>query len=75
MSTDTLHPPRTSAAVFNVPNQLTALRLVLAVVLFVVMEYGAYFAATILFAIAATTDWLDGYWARKYGQVTVLGRI
>ena len=22
-----------------------------------------------------STDWLDGYWARKYGQVTTLGRI
>jgi len=25
--------------------------------------------------VAASTDWLDGYWARKYGQVTNLGRI
>ena len=25
--------------------------------------------------IAAGTDWVDGYWARKYGQVTKLGRI
>ena len=25
--------------------------------------------------MAASTDWLDGYWARKYGQVTNLGRI
>ena len=28
-----------------------------------------------LFIIAAGTDWLDGYYARKYGQVTTLGRI
>ena len=28
-----------------------------------------------LFVIAAGTDWLDGYFARKYGQVTTLGRI
>ena len=28
-----------------------------------------------LFVIAAGTDWLDGYYARKYGQVTTLGRI
>ena len=25
--------------------------------------------------VAAGTDWVDGYWARKYGQVTQLGRI
>ncbi|MEZ6071204.1 MAG: CDP-diacylglycerol--glycerol-3-phosphate 3-phosphatidyltransferase [Pirellulales bacterium] len=28
-----------------------------------------------MFIIAASTDWLDGYFARKYGMVTVLGRI
>ena len=28
-----------------------------------------------MFIVAASTDWLDGYWARKYGQVTKLGRI
>jgi CDP-diacylglycerol--glycerol-3-phosphate 3-phosphatidyltransferase len=28
-----------------------------------------------VFIVAAGTDWLDGYWARKYGQVTNLGRI
>jgi CDP-diacylglycerol--glycerol-3-phosphate 3-phosphatidyltransferase len=75
MSTDTLERGRATTTVFNVPNQLTTLRLVLAVVLFVVMELGSYGAATAIFIVAATTDWLDGYWARKYGQVTVLGRI
>ncbi len=29
----------------------------------------------VLFIIAVSTDWIDGYWARKYGQVTQLGRI
>jgi CDP-diacylglycerol---glycerol-3-phosphate 3-phosphatidyltransferase len=64
-----------SQVVFNVPNQLTTLRLVLAIVLFVLVEMHLYFAGTILFIIAASTDWLDGYWARKYGQVTTLGRV
>jgi CDP-diacylglycerol--glycerol-3-phosphate 3-phosphatidyltransferase len=60
---------------FNVPNQLTAGRLVLSVVLFVLIPLGYYLAAMVVFIIAAGTDWLDGYWARKYGQVTSLGRI
>lgn len=64
-----------STTVVNVPNQLTAARLVLAVVLFVLLEWQYYVAGLVLFAIAAATDWVDGYWARKYGQVTVLGRI
>ena len=61
--------------VFNVPNQLTSARLVLAVILFVFLGMGYYTISLVLFIIAASTDWIDGYWARKYGQVTVLGRI
>jgi CDP-diacylglycerol--glycerol-3-phosphate 3-phosphatidyltransferase len=59
----------------NVPNQLTVSRLLLSIVLFVLMTFEYYFASTVVFVIAAGTDWLDGYWARKYGQVTNLGRI
>jgi len=29
----------------------------------------------IAFVVAASTDWVDGYWARKYGLVTKLGRM
>ncbi|HEX3725178.1 MAG TPA: CDP-diacylglycerol--glycerol-3-phosphate 3-phosphatidyltransferase [Pirellulales bacterium] len=61
--------------ILNVPNQLTALRLLLSVVLFVLIDLEYYLAATTVFVVAASTDWLDGYWARKYGQVTNLGRI
>jgi CDP-diacylglycerol--glycerol-3-phosphate 3-phosphatidyltransferase len=61
--------------VFNVPNQLTASRLVLAIVLFVLIAFEQYQAGMVVFILAAGTDWLDGYWARKYGQVTTLGRI
>jgi CDP-diacylglycerol---glycerol-3-phosphate 3-phosphatidyltransferase len=64
-----------TAQVFNVPNQLTGLRLLLSVVLFVLIGLEAYLASTVVFVIAASTDWIDGYWARKYGQVTTLGRI
>ena len=64
-----------SGVVFNVPNQLTSLRLILSIVLFCFIGSGFFRTGLILFVIAAGTDWLDGYWARKYGQVTVLGRI
>ncbi len=60
---------------FNLPNQLTTLRLILAVVLFVVIAWQYYLLATALFLVAAGTDWLDGYLARRYGLVTTLGRI
>lgn len=61
--------------VFNLPNQLTGLRLLLSVVLFGLIVWEHYLSSLVLFIIAAGTDWLDGYFARKYGQVTTLGRI
>lgn len=60
---------------FNVPNQLTMLRLVLAIAVFVLIPLHLFRSAIVVFLIAASTDWIDGYWARKYGQVTQLGRI
>ena len=59
----------------NLPNQLTGLRLILSVILFGLIAWEQYLASFIMFVIAAGTDWLDGYFARKYGQVTTLGRI
>jgi CDP-diacylglycerol--glycerol-3-phosphate 3-phosphatidyltransferase len=61
--------------VFNLPNQLTSLRLLLSVVLFGLIVWEHYFSSFVLFIVAAGTDWLDGYYARKYGQITTLGRI
>lgn len=61
--------------VFNLPNQLTVSRLFLSIVLFVFLSLQWYQTSLVLFVVAASTDWLDGYLARKYGQVTVLGRI
>jgi CDP-diacylglycerol--glycerol-3-phosphate 3-phosphatidyltransferase len=54
---------------------VTVARIVLAVVLFALMELQQYGWSLAVFIIAASTDWVDGYWARKYGQITQLGRI
>ena len=64
-----------SRQIFNVPNQITMLRLVLSIVVFVLVPLELYIPALIVFAVAAGTDWVDGYYARKYDQVTQLGRI
>lgn len=59
----------------NLPNQLTAARLVLSIVLFVLIALKWYATSLVLFLVAVSTDWLDGYLARKRGLITVLGRI
>ncbi|MFZ7102573.1 MAG: CDP-diacylglycerol--glycerol-3-phosphate 3-phosphatidyltransferase [Peptococcaceae bacterium] len=62
----------------NLPNMLTILRIILVpvfmLVLLVKIPYGQLFAAAI-FIIAASTDGLDGYIARKRKQITNFGKI
>jgi CDP-diacylglycerol--glycerol-3-phosphate 3-phosphatidyltransferase len=38
-------------------------------------EYRTTAAALVVFVIAAGTDWIDGYWARRFNQVTKVGRM
>lgn len=60
----------------NLPNLITTSRLLLSVVLFAMIYIdGLWISAAILFVVAAATDAVDGYIARRYGQVTTLGRI
>lgn len=62
-------------AIWTVPNILSLVRLLMAVAVFVAIERQAWLAATVLFVVAASTDWIDGWWARTFGQVSRLGRI
>lgn len=70
----------------NLPNKLTMARLVLALVLFgLLWAMGRDEAAAsrpmlgtvafILFVVAAITDALDGWIARRYGMITEFGRV
>jgi CDP-diacylglycerol---glycerol-3-phosphate 3-phosphatidyltransferase len=62
----------------NLPNKLTILRIVLAFVfiLFLFIHgLGAKIAAFAVFLLASITDLLDGYLAKKYGQITDFGRL
>src|SRR6516165_10738308 len=60
--------------VFNLPNQLTAARFVLALVLFALIDLGVWGWCLVVFAVAAFTDWLDGYLARRQNLTSTLGR-
>ena len=72
---------------FNVPNTLAFIRLLLAPVmfLFLVNQDAAIFEgihtswlnyiAAFIFVVASATDFFDGYIARTFNQVTTLGKI
>jgi len=60
----------------NVPNLLTLLRILL-IPVYVVVYYlpwqGANEVCALIFGVAALTDWLDGYLARRLGQLSRFG--
>jgi len=68
----------------SVPNQLTVLRLVLAAAFFLVLNQYRFYSQTpgwillvaiALFILAALTDLLDGYLARRWHVESTFGRI
>lgn len=74
----------------NLPNKLTFSRILMIpifiILLAVPFNWGswsigdtalpvAHFVAALIFIIAAGTDWVDGYYARKYNLVTNLGKF
>lgn len=63
-----------SERLWNVPNALTLSRLPLAVLLFVCISYQWWLGALVTFGVASLTDWIDGWWARKFDQMSVFGR-
>ncbi len=59
----------------NIPNILTALRLLIVPFLGYFLFLENYTAGIILFAAGGATDVLDGYIARKYNLVTKWGKV
>lgn len=62
----------------NLPNAITLSRLVLTVIFVAGTGAGSlagHLVALIAFTLAAASDWLDGYLARKLGLVTALGKL
>ncbi|WP_059170178.1 CDP-diacylglycerol--glycerol-3-phosphate 3-phosphatidyltransferase [Bacillus sp. FJAT-27445] len=74
----------------NVPNKITISRIFLIPVFMIIVLFpfdwgtvsllGAtmpvtHFIGALLFIIAASTDWVDGYYARKYKLVTNMGKF
>jgi cardiolipin synthase len=62
--------------IFTVPNVITLVRL-LCIPFFLWLLFGAHYqtAAAILLAVLGATDWIDGFVARRYGQVSTFGKV
>lgn len=62
----------------NLPNSITFARLVLTAIFVIAASWGGfsgYLVALVTFIMAAISDWLDGYLARKLNLVTSLGKL
>lgn len=60
---------------FNIPNVLTLFRIALVPVIMSMVLKKNYLSGFIVFLLVAITDFLDGYFARKFNQITFLGAI
>ncbi len=62
----------------NLPNYITFARILMVPILVVVLMtrvQNHLIIGVMLFWIASLTDWLDGYLARRWNEVTVLGKL
>ena len=65
--------------IFNLANNLTLTRIIIVPILIVLFLYStsktSCLIAALLFALAALTDWLDGYIARRQNLITSFGQF
>jgi len=62
--------------ILTAPNVITLVRL-LCIPIFLWLLFGLHrqTAAAVLLAVLGATDWVDGYVARRYGQVSTFGKV
>ena len=68
-------PERVTNRILTVPNLLSLARLAILPIVFLDLVQGAHLRAFVLLVVFASTDWFDGYIARRFDQVTKLGKL
>lgn len=68
-------PAIVSDRIFTVPNVLSFARLLMVPVFLVLLMQGMDAAALVILAISSATDFLDGYIARRFNQMSRLGQL
>jgi cardiolipin synthase (CMP-forming) len=66
---------RVSSAIRTVPNAVTLVRLLLMPVCAYLLATGRYGWGLVLTAVVGSTDWVDGWLARRFGQVSRVGQL
>jgi cardiolipin synthase (CMP-forming) len=74
-SPDHTPPGRVSTAIRTVPNAVTLARLLLVPVCAYLLATGRYGWGLVLTALVGSTDWVDGWLARRTGQVSRVGQL
>lgn len=69
------HPVTVHDRVMTAANAITAVRLAGLPVFVIFAVQGAYGLAFAMLVLVGATDWIDGYVARRFDQVTKLGRF
>ncbi len=59
---------------WTAPNVITLLRFCLVPVFVVLVVSGSYLSAFIVLAVLSSTDWVDGYVARRFNQISTVGQ-
>ncbi|MCU0705303.1 MAG: CDP-alcohol phosphatidyltransferase family protein [Fimbriiglobus sp.] len=59
---------------WNVPNVLSLSRIPLTALVCWAIAAGFWAIALVTFVLATLTDWLDGWWARRFHKLTTVGR-
>jgi len=68
-------PNEVSDRIATIPNALSLARLLVLPVIYLDLVDGRLIRAFVLLVVFATTDWLDGYLARRLDQVTRIGTL
>jgi cardiolipin synthase (CMP-forming) len=66
---------RVSTAIRTLPNAVTLVRLLLVPVCAYLLATGRYGWGLVLTAVVGSTDWVDGWLARRYRQVSRVGQL
>jgi cardiolipin synthase len=66
---------RVSSAIRTVPNAVTLVRLLMMPVCAYLLATGRYGWGLVLTAVVGSTDWVDGWLARRTGQVSRVGQL